>query len=67
MTMTTAKEKECFSKCPKCGAMWNERHDWEYDCHSGKHWFYEYYTCVECGANFTEMYQYVGTYYEEGE
>ena len=60
-----ARIKKCIDKCPKCGAEDNSRYDWNYDYCDGKRWFYEYYTCGECGASYTEMYQYVGTYYEE--
>ena len=57
--------KESFGKCPRCGAEYNERRDWAYDDYDGKHWFYEYYICSECGTRYTEMYEYFGTYYEE--
>ena len=59
-------EKPCFGECPKCGAKYNERHDWNYDNWQGKHWFYDYYTCGKCGQDYTEMYVYESTYWEEG-
>lgn len=60
-------EKECFGRCPRCGSEHGGRNDWNYDEYNGGHWFYEYYTCHECNTSFTEMYRYVGTFYEEQE
>lgn len=59
-------EKLSYSKCPKCGCDNQPRNDWEYVGERGRHWFYEHYTCLKCGARYTEQYMYISTYYEEG-
>jgi predicted Zn-ribbon and HTH transcriptional regulator len=58
--MAKQKEKKCLSKCPKCGSDHIDWGDFSADSNPTQE-----ATCLDCGCEFQEVYQYMMTVWED--